>query len=200
MRAVGMAEDVPLLRPATAAVAVLMQSFNADRSHRPEMQSRPVRLEWLERYREEITLFAQAIGCAPRPTYHLFQRGGVMAVGLETFRYQPSMAAEFWHGMAADDGLKVGDPRKTLLRLLQVNKVAATGASTNVQARACALAWNAAFKRRDLTLLKPNTMGLINILGTPWDGRPPDDATPAPAPAPRPPAGNGGADLFGAGA
>jgi hypothetical protein len=204
MRAVGMAEDIPLLRPSMAALAVLMQAFNHDRGTRPALQSRAVRHQWLERYRKEIGLYAAAVACAPQTTRHLFQRGGIMAVGLECFRYQPSFADEFWHAMAADDGLKVGDPRKTLLRWMGVNKVAATGADTNVQARAAALAWNAAFRGKDLSLLKPATMAGITILGTPWvDGRGPGEAVKGDkAPTPRPPAGGAaGGDLFdGAGA
>ena len=207
MRAYGHADDVPLLRPAMAALRVLMQAFNDDRKGRPALSSRPLRQEWLSRYKPHVCGYAAAVACAPQTTRHLFQRGGIMAVGLETFRYQPSFAAEFWHAMAADDGLKVGDPRKTLLRWMGANRVAATGADTDTQSRAAALAWNAAFKGRDLSLLKPGTMDGITLLGTPWvDGRGPGEAVkgdkPTPPTPPRPPAGkgDGAADLFGAGA
>lgn len=204
MRAFGGAEDVPLLRPAMAALAVLIERFHYDRKTNPVLQSRPLRFKWLEDYKAEIGAYAAAVACAPQSTRHLFQRGGIMAVGLECFRYQPSFAEEFWHAMAADDGLKIGDPRKTLLRWMAANKVAASGGTdTNVQSRAAALAWNAAFKRKELSLLKPGAMGAFTILGTPWiDGRGPGDAKPAPEPKPpRPPAAGNADDLFdGAGA
>jgi hypothetical protein len=84
------------------------------------------------------------------------------------FRYQPSLAAEFWYATAHDEGLVTGQPEKALLSWLR-NSVAAGGQSAQREhCRATALAWNAAFKGREIQYVKPNQMAAFCLLGTPW--------------------------------
>jgi hypothetical protein len=84
---------------------------------------------------------------------------------METARYQPSSAEEFWGGMIMDDGLKANDPRKVLLRYLN-NKPA--NAARDDTKKATALAWNAFFVDRPLELLRPNQLKVFRIEGTPY--------------------------------
>jgi hypothetical protein len=98
----------------------------------------------------------------------LLYRSQVMAVALETLHYQPSGGFDFWQTTAADDGLRQGDPRKTLLRWLQDNP--GHGGTAEPTMRAAALAWNAHYQGRDLKVLRPSAMAAISIAGTPWRG------------------------------
>jgi len=94
---------------------------------------------------------------------------GVTAVALVTLRYQPALAADFWGGLALNDGLRRHDPRAMLLadfgtRRLNVGAV-------NQGAAAAAVAWNAFFAGRDLGSLKVYQDRPVIISGTPFDGR-----------------------------
>jgi len=48
---------------------------------------------------------------------------GLMALALATSASEHSY--QFWHGVATDDGLRIGDPRKTFLNFLRDNKESA---------------------------------------------------------------------------
>lgn len=42
------------------------------------------------------------------------KRAPVIGIGFLAFKHEPGKARQFWHGAAYDDGLRRGDPRKTL--------------------------------------------------------------------------------------
>jgi hypothetical protein len=96
--------------------------------------------------------------------------GGVAAVALATFKFQPIAAAEFWSGVALNDGLKKGDPRQTLHMHLYANKIAGAGGLVNRAAFAPATAWNAFFEGRELHIIKHYEGRKIKIAGTYFDG------------------------------
>lgn len=91
---------------------------------------------------------------------------------------QREMAEEFWSVLVADDGLRRGDPRKTLLDWLR--EVTTIGGSTgarsatralpdHVLVKGIAAAWNAFANRRDLVLIRPKTEGgeaTFDMVGT----------------------------------
>jgi len=93
-----------------------------------------------------------------------------MAVALETFRYQPSLAAEFWFATSHDEGLVTGQPEKALLSWLRNSRASGGQSAQREHCRATALAWNAAFRGEERTYIKPNQMGAFFLLGTPWAG------------------------------
>lgn len=111
-----------------------------------------------------------AIKGAESNTYIALKRMSCVSMGLITFRHQPEIAEEFWNGIALNDGLRRGDPRRTILQFLIGNK--AQGDYGAQHARAIASAWNNCYRKRDLLIIRGIDAGEpINILGTPYDGK-----------------------------
>jgi hypothetical protein len=92
------------------------------------------------------------------------RRQSVAAVALYTLRYQPEKAAEFWQGLAMDDGLRRTDPRKSLLEKLRSGDGAR---SITFQMHAVAAAWNAFFAGRKLKEVRVSLEKPFRIAGTP---------------------------------
>jgi len=93
--------------------------------------------EWVP----EAVIFEQIVSDAPKATKSKLMSAQVMAVALITLRAMPERAKEFWQGVADDDGLRKGDPRKTLLDWLRDTHLAGTGLRS--AAAAVARAWQA---------------------------------------------------------
>lgn len=81
-----------------------------------------------------------------------------------TFKANSDLAAEFWRPLALDDGLRIGDPRKTLLSWLR-ERVSTGGAYGNISTgkktsadhefvKGIAVGWNAWVKGRSLSLIR----------------------------------------------
>ena len=157
---------------ANSGIGIALGGFRAGKE-RIEAKSRDVRAKIFLEYEEAIHLMTSAVADAPNT--RLFRRGGVMSVALETFRYQATSAIEFWSVTAKDDGLRNGQPEKALLRYLQRITGASGGRDVQLNtARACALAWNAHFRGREISALKVNAFTDFRIAGTPWrNGRNP---------------------------
>ena len=100
-----------------------------------------------------------SIGILPKR----LRSGSVMAVILQTFRHQPERAYLFWQGVAANDGLRRGDPRHALVEFLQAGTARQGDADTIMGA--CAAAWNAFYTGRTLTFLRPSLP--VRLKGTP---------------------------------
>lgn len=147
-----------------SAVGVIETRFGLDRAP----QSRIGRISRLPVYQEAgDTLFRAISGFGGDPGKFI-RRAPVMAVALETARYQPSLAAEFWRSFAADEGLATGAPEKALLNYLRNNKLAtAGGRGVTLQSRAAALAWNAAYRGDSVKCVRPEAMTGFYLLGTP---------------------------------
>lgn len=90
---------------------------------------------------EEGRLYAKCIEAAPNAIKLKLRGGQITAAALVTFRADSARAQEFWSGLAEDDGLRKGDPRKTLLDYMRDTHMASTGLSS--AACAAARAWNA---------------------------------------------------------
>lgn len=154
-----------------AALACLIRGFKRVSSGtEPTLAARSVdnRLNLILEYKEAISLLTTATHGRKRNAYTILRRAPVLAVALETFRYQPLAAEEFWGEFARDDGLQNGQPAKSLLDYLRDRPV--NGSNSEFQARACIQAWNFFFKGDVLQLCKPSVMKPPIILGTPWDG------------------------------
>lgn len=82
------------------------------------------------------------------------QRRAVLAVAIVTFRCKPSHALDFWRQVARDDGLRYGDPRKTLNKWLLTYSVNGGGNQGGMGApemsRGVERAWNAYIEGRNL--------------------------------------------------
>lgn len=164
LQAVGFADTLPMPDHVIAAIGQIMQDFKHD-PHNLSAMSRQARMAAVPEYTQAAHVIQAAIDGGHRQNIRITQRAAVLAVALYTAKYQPSVAAEFWGGLAKDDGLKANDPRKVLLRYMGNNRAHSTARPE--QSRATALAWNAFFEGRVIEYVKPNAAGDMRILGTP---------------------------------
>lgn len=165
-QAVGIDAEMPMTKWGLAATGYIVNDFkDANGTDAATTQSRRLRFDAIKEYRGALTLLHGLLAGIPSANQQIMRRAGTLAVAMAAARYQPAAAEEFWGGLVKDDGLKIGDPRRTLLRYLTNNKVA--GARRDILL-ASALAWNAHFERRQLEAVKPGQMRIFRILGTPW--------------------------------
>jgi hypothetical protein len=166
-KAMGDKPDLPYAQKVIPAVGIIMNKFGQQ-----SLISKVGRTERFDMmckyYADAVELLAVAMSGAPRETVRLITRAPVMAVALETLRSQPSMAAEFWHRVAQDNGLTAGMPEQSLLRYLRNTKAGGDHSVRAEMVRAAALAWNAAFRGDTRAYFKPNSMASFFLLGTPW--------------------------------
>jgi hypothetical protein len=100
----------------------------------------------------EGRMFAACVNIAAGPLKSKLRGSQITAAGLVTFRAKPNEAHDFWAGLAADDGLRKGDPRKTLLDWMRDTHMAGSGLSS--AAGAAARAWNAWDAGTDLNIIR----------------------------------------------
>lgn len=105
------------------------------------------------------------VAAAPAPVQRSLRRAGLTAVALYTLRHCAAKAQVFWRGVAEDDGLRRGDPRKALLIDLASRALNAGGARLTVLQPAAA--WNAWHARRELRSLRIREDDPLVIAGTP---------------------------------
>jgi len=107
--------------------------------------------------------FFDATGSAPTRVKVMLLREPVFAVALRILRDQPEKATEFWQGLAEDDGLKAGDPRKALLNALAGHH---NDKTITPQLFLVARAWNAFFNGKLVKRLFVPTDRKFWIAGT----------------------------------
>lgn len=128
------------------------------------------RLPIMNRYAEAARQAEDAFGKAPGFLTKKLQSAAFFSVVLATFYHQSATADRFWRGMANDDGLAKGDPRKTLLDdvrdrntksgLITQNMIIATRG------------WNAFFEAKKLGAIRVSGAAPIPLAGTPFVVRP----------------------------
>jgi len=114
----------------------------------------------MEDWAPHMRTFVETIEPLARDIAQCFRRAPVAAVAMYTLRWSPSKAPEFWRQVSQDDGLPIGDPRKTLRRFFaqhalgskMVNSHQTLGVHTYCLYQA--LAWNAWLDGRSLSILK----------------------------------------------
>lgn len=110
------------------------------------------KLRFMSDWAEEAAFYEVAVNLAPAKMRRKLYTAQVMSVAMITFRAKPRLAKEFWEGLAQDDGLTRGDPRKTLLDFLRDTHGSSTGMTAT--AVACARAWSAWCSDRELGLIR----------------------------------------------
>jgi hypothetical protein len=168
LKATGTYEDFYDPAKVASAVGVIMGEFKFGTTVGSTTASRTARTQKMAEYKEAASIIAGCMSGGPRITTSLLKRAAVLAVALESARYQPTAAIEFWRDFVLDDGLAAKDPRKALARWLQNNK--STGGTKNfrLQAFAAARAWNLHFVGETVDHIKPTTMASFSLKGTPW--------------------------------
>jgi hypothetical protein len=122
VRAQGLDQDIPMAEAVTAALGLVMQGFRYNSTNVDANTDRGKRFLLVRQYEAYAAQMHAAISGTPNLNRRLCLRRAVLGVALETFRYQGPTAADFWGGLAKDDGLAARDPRKTLLRYLLANR------------------------------------------------------------------------------
>lgn len=159
-----------------AALRYILIGLDKDAFHADNeaSYSRDLRIRAMKEYRQHASTLLGALAEGAPGTRRMLMRGGSLAVALETVRFQPKAASEFWSTAAEDDGLHNGDPQKTLLRWLAENSSTGRG-NIPTTIRAATLAWNAFYEDRKLSTLRAGAVQDYYLAGTPWkDGKRPD--------------------------
>lgn len=175
LAATGIAEEMGLLPMAAEAlfraVPLIEAGFDFSMAARDPVMERVIdrRLERMRSFQSEALAFDAAIASAAQPVKKRLRGQGPMAVALMAFRHQKELAADFWSGVAENDGLRKGDARHTYLRLL-TSEIGVGGPTAEAGARSAATAWNAFFEGRQISIIK-SAGGKIRIAGTPIRGR-----------------------------
>lgn len=152
------------------AVPYIAAGFVMSRRGRDVLAERQVdrRLQIAGEYAKAASRYEACLEGLGGPRKKRLMNGAVTAVAVITLRYQSVKAWEFWAGVAANDGLKRGDPRQALINDTMTRS--ATGASVEAYGPSM-MAWNAFFNDRELKLIRLTEGFVPTIDGTPFNGR-----------------------------
>lgn len=114
---------------------------------------------------EEAQFFDHCLRAMPTTMKRHARTVSVFAVAMATLKHAPDQALEFWTGVAEDDGLKKGDPRKTLI-IDMMNRSSRSGMLA-AKMFATAKAWNAYHRGRLLKIIKVDARE-VKVDGTPY--------------------------------
>ena len=127
------------------------------------------RLAICDDFKEEIQEYGELLNFSGNKRLKTKLRSaGVVAVALVTLKHCRDEAFDFWGGLADDDGLHRGDPRKALLDDFHDRD---TKGSHTVSIVACAKAWNAHLRGDDLTKIQITPDTTTKIDGTDYKVR-----------------------------
>lgn len=156
------------------AAKYLLGNFKSSNDHImiSEMEIMDFMRDWAEYARKYITSIEMSGGL--RVT---LERSDVFSIGLITSRYSKK-ADEFWHYVATDDGLRVGDPRKTLHNYLSDTGLSGGNIGfsrkkkiirLSESIRCVVLAWNAFVDNKQMKILRVSNPTLpFTIKDTPY--------------------------------
>lgn len=111
----------------------------------------------------EAAAMGKFISLAPGHMRPKMRSVSTFSVALVTLKAEPEIANSFWKGLAEDDGLAKGDPRKTLLLDMQTRRGRAGLMASGMMA--AARAWNAYRAGKELQIIKV-TGHAVRIEGT----------------------------------
>lgn len=118
-----------------------------------ERRSADSRVDAMTAWRDELAQYASLCSESHNYSRAVMRRSILVACGAYVLRYQPSAAAEFISGMAADDGLSQNDPRKRMLEWLRSNPSGGKSPAVVETERRFRSAWNAFFDNRSIAAL-----------------------------------------------
>lgn len=155
-----------------AACVVVMKDFSSGGglSYVPDDEVVLFMMDWLPACKTYLDAVKEAPITQTMYSRHLFP------LGLVTCRYS-SKAPDFWNKVATNDGLVVGDPRKTLHDWILSTSLTSDSAKKHhvtlpLGMRSVASAWNAYIDGRTLNFIRVmNTTLPIVIRETPYDAR-----------------------------
>jgi F0F1-type ATP synthase epsilon subunit len=145
------------------AVVFIDNGMRSTAGTQTKIYTPPEKLRLMTDWQQEGRLYEAAIAPAQTRLRSKLYGAQVMSVALVTFRANADHAHEFWNGVASDDGLNRGDPRKTLLDFIRDTHAASTGMTAT--AVACARAWAAWESGRGLGMIRVGRTP-VRIAGT----------------------------------
>jgi hypothetical protein len=159
-------DDFPWAHKAVAAMGVVLSGFNPlSNEQNPRSKSRELRMETMREFRKPAQLLHDSCSGGPKANLSILFRRANMALALYTTLHQPTQGVEFWSGLVLDDGLRTGDPRKTLLDWSRRNPQLT--ASIREHLTAAVVCWNAYWEERSLAYIKIEGLKNYRIAGTP---------------------------------
>lgn len=152
------------------AVPLIHSGFNFEKTGRDYVFDRAVdlRVDYCKSFQGPILDWEHSVKHATSPVRRRLATQASLSVALIAFKYQPDIAKEFWGGVARDNGLMKGDPRHTYLKYLRFETRENEALSMHfAPALYAALAWNAWFETRHISILKAYEGASLRIAGTP---------------------------------
>lgn len=128
-------------------------------------RDREGRIGDLAQWRDELLAAQEIIAQSRGGLSRHLRTSSCLAAMTYTLRYQPTIASEFWGGLARNDRLSKNDPRSRLITDL-LDKNLKTGTIRYGMQR-IAVAWNAFVDGRDLVVIRTYKDGPIVFKGTP---------------------------------
>lgn len=142
------------------------------------------KLDMMREYSVYAEHFFEVTAGAVREIGPTLNRQSTLAVALVTYRYSAEVFGvakvdDFWQGIATDDGLQVGDPRKVahrhLLRVGMVGGAVKSRYAERVPASDSAITlancFNAFVEKRMINTTKVYANSVIRIAGSRYDGK-----------------------------
>lgn len=164
---VGAAESLELTKMGTVglsrAVVFIDMGMSPTQGPGRKTYTPAEKLALMSDWQVEARLYDECIQPAVKDARRKLYGAQVMAVALVTLRAHTESAVKFWSGVAGDDGLRRGDPRKTLLDFLRDTHATSTGYTAT--AAACARAWGAWEQGRELSVIRVGRQA-VRIAGT----------------------------------
>lgn len=160
------------------AVVFIYNNFNkvSGRKFHPD-----IRLDLMRKFNESYGIYIESVARAQKEMNNKLFRTSTLSVALVTIEHSSKVfglnrVIDFWKGAAFDDGLKIGDPRKTAYKHLFSTYI--QGGSTNrsgnitvqYSSKYLALCFNAYVTGKKLVNAKPADRGIV-ILGSPFNGK-----------------------------
>lgn len=188
VRAFGVAEKTGIqgyfLNRTASAMKYAVQGFGSaggERSVKKDGDSRYLSVadlfEMVPLWKREIDLILESIAGAPHDLTKPIHTAKVFSVALITAYYQPNKAADFWHKVAFDNELEIGDPCKTLNRYLprtiRRGRYDSDPIPPDIVTKSVTYCWNAYFENRALSRIqvKESFRSIpLSIAGTPYNG------------------------------
>ena len=169
---------IDLARKAVTSAAFLKYGFRHPNRYSISPESK---IAYAREFSEAADAYNDAIAnCVTSAFKKMLFRSSVMSVALATIQeasgvYGDEFVLAFWRKIAADDGLRRGDPCKTAVtHIRESGETRETGkrmVSAAYSARYIASCWNAYAEKRDLQYARVNDASAPVVLkGTRWDG------------------------------
>lgn len=147
---------------ASAAVVIdngMMPPVGSNTRHYTPREKLQLASAWVR----EAQIYELCVDAAPKAMKRKLRSSQVAAVAFLTLRADDDKAWPFWMGIAQDDGLRRGDPRKSFLDWMRDNHL--SGSGMNHAAVAAARAWSAWKTGKEMNFIRIGKQA-VKIAGT----------------------------------